>query len=271
MTDFLLTLDILKYGIMIVILLGLIASLLSPFVVFNDQSLIADGLSHVSFTALVVGIFFMDNPFYIAIPIVVVASIFIKWLIKYTKIHADSAIGIVSSFGFALGLILIRYTNSSMDLESLISGNLWFRTMNDVYLTLMLLIIGVVFVVLNYRKLLSLTFDYEHAKFSGIKVDLYNYVFAALTGVFVVIGVRSIGVLLISSLLILPVITANLFAKRFVDLLIIGPIVSTIVIGLGIVLAHQFAQPAGSVIVILYTLVFLILFTLKKYVFRRHS
>ncbi len=271
MTDFLMTLDILKYGIMIVILLGLIASLLSPFVVLNDQSLIADGLSHVSFTALVVGIFFMDNPFYIAIPIVVVASIFIKWLIKYTKIHADSAIGIVSSFGFALGLILIRYTNSSMDLESLISGNLWFRTLNDVMLTLILLIIGLVFVVLNYRKLLSLTFDYEHAKFSGIKVDLYNYIFAALTGVFVVIGVRSIGVLLISSLLILPVITANLFAKRFIDLLIIGPIVSTIVIGLGIFIAHQLAQPAGSIIVILYTLVFMTLFTINKYVFRRHT
>src|SRR5690606_40444877 len=83
----------------------------------------ADGLSHVSFTALVIGIFFMDDPFYIAIPVVVIASVLIKWLIQITKIHADSAIGIVSSFGFAIGLILIRYTNSSMDLESLISGN----------------------------------------------------------------------------------------------------------------------------------------------------
>ena len=82
----------------------------------------------------------MDNPFYVAIPIVVVTSILIKWLIQYTKIHADSAIGIVSSF--AVGLILIRYTNASIDLESLISGNLWFRTGNDVILTMALFILS---------------------------------------------------------------------------------------------------------------------------------
>src|SRR5690554_148307 len=271
MTDLLLTLDILKYGIIIVILLGLTASILSPFVVLNDQSLIADGLSHVSFTALVVGIFFMDNPFYVAIPIVVVTSILIKWLIRYTKIHADSAIGIVSSFGFALGLILIRYTNASIDLESLISGNLWVRSQSDVYLTLVLFGVSALFVLLNYRKLISITFDYEHAKFTGIKVDLYNYIFAALTGVFVVIGVRSIGVLLISSLLIFPVVTSNLFAKKFPDLLMIGSIVSTVVIASGITIAHLLKQPAGSVVVIMYTLVFITLFLIKKFIFRRTS
>ena len=269
MTDLLMTLNILKYGIMIVLLLGLTASLLSPFVVLNDQSLIADGLSHVSFAALVVGIFFIDNPFYIAIPIVVVASIFIRWLIRYTKIHADSAIGIVSSVGFAIGLILIRYTNSSIDLESLISGNLWFRSEVDLYLTLSLLTLTALFIVFSYRKLISITFDYEHAKFSGIKVNLYNYIFAALTGVFVVIGVRSIGVLLISSLLIFPVVTSNLFAKRFPDLLIIGSVVSILVISIGLILAHIMKQPAGSVIVLLYTLVFLVLFLIKKVIFRR--
>jgi len=270
MTDLLLTLDILKYGIIIVILLGLTASILSPFVVLNDQSLIADGLSHVSFTALVVGIFFMDNPFYVAIPIVVVTSILIKWLIQFTKIHADSAIGIVSSFGFAVGLILIRYTNASIDLESLISGNLWFRTGSDVILTSALFVLSVIFVGFNYRKLISITFDYEHAKFSGIKADLYNYIFAALIGVFVVIGVRSIGVLLISSLLILPVVVSNLYAKKFTDLFLIGSIVSTLIIVSGLIIAHTFKQPAGSVIVILYTLTFLLLFMIKKFIFRRH-
>ncbi len=271
MADILFILDTLKYGIAIVLLLGLTASILSPFVVLNEQSLIADGLSHVSFTALVIGIFFMDNPFYIAIPVVVIASVLIKWLIQITKIHADSAIGIVSSFGFAIGLILIRYTNSSMDLESLISGNLWFRTSSDVYLTLGLTVISGLFVVLNYRKLISITFDYEHAKFSGIKADLYNYIFAALTGIFVVIGVRSVGVLLISSLLIFPVVTANLFAKKFPDLFLIGIIVSVVVILSGVLLAHVLKQPAGSMIVILYTITFMILFLFKTLILRRKT
>src|SRR5690606_41791151 len=79
MADILFILDTLKYGIAIVLLLGLKASILSPFVVLNEQSFIADGLSHVNFSALVICLFFIEDPFYIGIPVVVFTSVFIKW------------------------------------------------------------------------------------------------------------------------------------------------------------------------------------------------
>ena len=125
MDNILFTLDVLKYGIMVVVLLGITASILSPFVVLDEQSLIADGLAHVSFTALAIGMFFSNEPFYIALPIVILSSILVKWISQYSKINGDAALGMVSSVGFAIGLIVIKYSNSAIDLESLISGNLW--------------------------------------------------------------------------------------------------------------------------------------------------
>lgn len=264
MDNILITLDVLKYGILVVILLGLTASLLSPFVVLNEQSLIADGLAHVSFTALAVGLFFSNEPFYIAIPIVVLASILVKWISQYSKLNGDAALGMVSSVGFAIGLIVIKFSNSAIDLDSLISGNLWLRQGVDVIIALVVLVIALTFIILNYRKLLSLTFDFEYSKFMKVKSDLLSYVLAAITGLFVVIGVRSIGVLLISSLLIFPVITANLFSKSFKSLFIYGSIITSIVAIVGILLAHFLNIPAGSTIVLVYALVFIILNLLTK-------
>ncbi len=257
-------LDVLKYGIMIVTLLGLSAALLSPFIVLNEQSLIADGLSHVSFTALAIGFFFIDEPFYIAIPIVILASIFIKWISRVSKIGGDAALGMVSSVGFSIGLIIIKFSTTQINLESLITGNLWLRKIDDVYLSLAILIMTLVLIIVKYRDLLSLTYDEEYAKFKGVKVGVLSYVLAALTGIFVVVGVRSIGVLLISSLLIFPVVTANLFAKSFKDLFLIGIPTTLGVVLVGIFGAHLINIPAGSMIVLTYMLVYFILLVIKK-------
>lgn len=259
MDNILITLDVLKYGILVVLLLGLTASLLSPFVVLNEQSLIADGLAHVSFTALAIGLFFSNEPFYIAIPLVIIASILVKWISQYSKLNGDAALGVISSVGFAIGLIVIKFSNSAIDLDSLISGNLWLRQGMDVVIALIVLIIAALFIIINYRNLLSLTFDFEYSKFMKVKSDLLSYVLAAITGLFVVIGVRSIGVLLISSLLIFPVITANLFSKSFKSLFIYGTIITSIVALLGIFLAHVLNIPAGSMIVLVYALLFIVL------------
>lgn len=256
--------EILKYGIIILFILGLIASLLSPFIVLGEQSLVADGLSHVSFMALTVGLIFFDDPFYVALPIVVIASILIKWLINTQKIKSDAALGIVSSVSFAIGLILIKNTNSMIDLESLIAGSLWLRNSTDVWLTLGLLIVTAVFIFLNYRNLLSLTLDLEYAKFSGIKTNLLSYVFASVIALFVVIGIRSVGVLLISSFLIFPLITANVFAKDFKSTIIIGTILTTIVIFSGIIIGHFANTSTSSMIVIIYAIIYIAMFIIKK-------
>lgn len=266
MDNLFLLLDILKNGIWIVIFLGLTASILSPFIVLNEQSLIADGLSHVSFTALAIGLFFMDDPYYLAIPIVAIASILVKWISTKTKIQGDAALGMVSSVGFAIGLIVIKFSNSNINLESLISGNLWLRTTQDVTLSLIVFILVAGFILINYRKMISLTYDFTYSKLNGVKSELLSYVFAVLTGIFVVVGVRSIGVLLISSLLIFPVVTSNITAKNFKSLIITGMGLTLGVVLVGVILAHFLNLPAGSMIVITYMILFISISLIKKLV-----
>ena len=252
MTNFLLLLDVLKYGIFIIIFLGLTASLLSPFVIINDQSLVADGLSHVSFMALAVGFFFSDEPFYIALIIVVLASVFIKWLAKKEGIKGDVSLGIVSSLGIALGFIVLKFSN------------LWLQKESDVWLSLIILVVSFIFIITFYRKLLSVSFDYEYAKFKGINAKLFDYLFAVLIGLFVVVGVRSVGILLISSLLIFPSVIANIFSKSFKDLFFIGSLVTLVTVLSGIFIAHLLDFPTGSVIVIIYVIILFIMSMIKK-------
>ncbi len=264
MTNFLLLLDVLKYGIFIIIFLGLTASLLSPFVIINDQSLVADGLSHVSFMALAVGFFFSDEPFYIALIIVVLASVFIKWLAKKEGIKGDVSLGIVSSLGIALGFIVLKFSKTYVNMESLISGNLWLQKESDVWLSLIILVVSFIFIITFYRKLLSVSFDYEYAKFKGINAKLFDYLFAVLIGLFVVVGVRSVGILLISSLLIFPSVIANIFSKSFKDLFFIGSLVTLVTVLSGIFIAHLLDFPTGSVIVIIYVIILFIMSMIKK-------
>ncbi len=263
MNDLILLLDILKYGIIIIILLGLTAAILSPFVILNDQSLIADGLSHVSFMAIAVGLFFSEEPFYVAAIIVVVASILIKWLSKKEGIKGDIALGMVSSLGIAMGFIVLKYSKSFVNIESLISGNLWLRQKVDVYLALFIFILSVVFVIVFYRKLLSLSFDYGYAKFKGVNRNLLDYLFSVIIGLFVVIGVRSVGILLISSLLIFPAVISNIFAKSFKDLFIYGTIITLVAVISGIIFAHILDLSAGSVIVLIYSFIFIVFHIFK--------
>ena len=206
-------LSVLVYGIIILILLGFTASLLSPFIVLNEQSLIADGLSHVAFAAIAVGLFFSDEPIYIAIPILILTSILIKWISKVSKVGGDVSLGMVSSVGLSLGLILIKFTTTSVNLENLMTGNVWLRPVEDIYLSLGILVLVGAFILINYRKLLALTFDEDYARFMGFKVDLLGYILSALTALFVVVGIRSVGILLISSFLIFPTVIAQVYAK----------------------------------------------------------
>lgn len=257
--DFMLILNMLKYGIIILLLLGLTASLLSPFVVLGEESMIADGLSHVSFMALAVGVIFFNEPFYVAIPIVILASILIKYLVISKKIKSDAALGIISSVSFAIGLILISFVKTTLNLETLINGSLWLRNLSDVIIVGILFILTTIFILTQYRKLISLTLDYEYAKVSKIKVNLLSYVFSSLVALFVVVGIKSVGVLLISSFLIFPLVTARVFAKNFKETFVYGMIFTSIIILFGILIAHMLNIATSSTIVVLYGAFYLIL------------
>ncbi len=249
--------------------LGLAAALLSPFLVLNQQAMIGDGLAHISFAGIVLGILLGQEPLLIAIPFVMVTSLLIKYLATKKNINGDAAIGLVSATAFAIGLILVKKGQGfNISIESMLVGNIFTATTIELWLSLGILGLIALFVFLKYRSLLLITYDPDYARFSKIKVTVLNYFLAALTSLFIVIGVRTIGVLLISALTIFPSVFSSQWSRSFKHTLTIGVITSFIVVILGIFISHPLGLPAGATIVVTYAIA-LLLSSLLKLLLRR--
>lgn len=266
--------DFLQYGFIqqafvIGLALALSASLLSPFLVLNHQAMIADGLAHVSFAGIILGVILSGEPLYIAIPFVMAASLLIKYISSKKTINGDAAIGLVSSLSFAIGLILIKKGQGfNISIESLLVGNIFTATQTELILSIAITVIIALFILFFYRPLLMMTYDENYAKFSKIKTSLLGYVLAGLTAFFIVIGVRTIGTLLISALVIFPSVISSQLTKSFKDTLWLGIGTSFIIVIVGILIAHPLEIPVGSTIVVIYSFLLLILL-LTKSILRR--
>jgi zinc transport system permease protein len=261
----LLSYDFIQYALIIGITLALSAALLSPFLVLNQQAMIADGLAHVSFAGLILGILFIEQPLYIAIPFVMLASLFIKYLSTSKTINGDAAIGLVSAISFAIGLIIIKKSRGfNISVESMLVGNIFTATLADMILSIIISLIILGFILISYRKLFLMTYDLNYAKFSKVNTNLYGYLLAGLTAFFIVIGVRTIGTLLISALVVFPSVISSQLTKSFKGTLTIGIVSSLIIVIIGIFIAHPLEAPVGSTIVLLYAVLLLFILAFKQ-------
>jgi zinc transport system permease protein len=240
-------------AILIGLIIGTSAALLSPYLVLSQQALIADGLAHVAFTGIILGIIFSSQPFYIALPFVVVASIIVKYLSLKKLISGDATIGVVSAVAFAIGLVVISQSSGfNRVIEGLLVGNIFTVTSSEIILAVIVAVLTFGFILFNYDALLLLTYDQEYAKFSKIKTNFLNYGLSVLSALLVVIGVRTIGTLLVSAMVIFPSLIASQVGKSFKSLLFIGVVSAIFTSFVGIIIAHYFATPAGSTIILVY-------------------
>ena len=244
---------------------AIVCSALGLFLVLRKMSLIGDGLSHVSFGAIALGLFFGIYPFYVAVPVVMIASVLILKISEKTKIYGDSAIGIVSSVGIAGGVILASVSHGfNVDLFSYLFGNILAISNIEVILSIILSIIVLLVIYFFYWDLFSATFDEEYAKTTGVKTNSINILITLLTSITVVLSVKMVGIMLVSALLIIPAITALQLTKGFKMTMIVGGMASLISVLLGITTSFFFDLPAGATIVIINAVFFILAFLYKK-------
>jgi zinc transport system permease protein len=244
---------------------AIVCSTLGIFLVLRKMSLIGDGLSHVSFGAIALGLLLGVFPFYVAVPVVMIASILILKISQKAKVYGDAAIGIVSAVGIAGGVILASVSNGfNVDLFSYLFGNILAISNTEVILSIILSLVVLLVIYLFYWDLFSATFDEEYAKTTGIKTNFINILLTLLTAVTVVLSVKMVGVMLVSALLILPAVTALQLAKGFKMAMIIGSIVSLISVLLGITFSFLFDLPTGATIVMMNAFFFLMASVYKK-------
>ncbi|MDD4000655.1 MAG: metal ABC transporter permease [Bacilli bacterium] len=254
-----------QYALGIGLALGISAAFISPYLVFTQQALIADGLAHISFTGIIIGILVSSQPLYFAIPFSVAATILMKFLGEVKSINGDASIGVVSSSALAIGLIIISVSNGfNRSIEGMLVGSILTITKVDLIVAYIIAFLVILFVTIFYRQLLSLTFDNEYAVFSKVKTKLLSYSIAVLTTLFVVIGVSTIGTLLISALTIFPALIASQIGRSFKSTLLIGAVISSITVVLGIISSRFMGTPAGSTIVVVYLVILLVTIFINK-------
>ena len=242
-----------------------LCAMLGLFLVLRKLSLIGDGLSHVSFGAIALGLFFGLYPFYVAVPSVLIASYFIVKLTEKAKMYGDAAIGIVSSLSIAGGVILASLSRGfNVDLFSYLFGNILVISDQEVYLSIGLSLAVLLVILLLYNDLFSATFDEEYARVTGIRTARLHLILTSLTAVTVVLAIKVVGIMLVSALLILPAVSALQIARSFKTAMLIAVSSAVISVLMGITVSFFLDLPAGATIVMVNGTIFLTSLIFKR-------
>ncbi len=241
------------------VMISLSAALVGTPLVLKRNSMLGDGLSHVAFGAFALAIALNLTPIWIAIPIVIIASFFILKLNSNSKIHGDSAIAVLSASALAIGTFIVSLTGANIDINSYLFGSILSIGNNEVFLSLILLTIIITIYIIFHNKIFALTFDEKFARAIGINTKVLNAVFAILCSVLIVLGMRLVGALLISSLIIFPTLSAQTIFKSFKSVTIAGAILSIIAFTIGLIASYLLSTPTGATIVIVNLFTLLVL------------
>ncbi|NUM35773.1 MAG: metal ABC transporter permease [Candidatus Brocadiae bacterium] len=266
-----LILEALKYdfilkALLVGSLIALCCSFLGIFLVLKKLSLIGDGLAHVSFASVAIALLLSASPLLVSIPIVTLASFVILKLNEKAGLHGDSAIGLVSSFAFACGVLISSMAGGfNVDLMSYLFGSILVISNMDVTISIALSGVVIFTIFFFYNTLFAITYDEEFANVIGLNTKSMNYLIAILTSITISLGIRVVGTLLISSLILFPTVTALQVSKGFQSTLVISSLVSVFCVVAGVFVSFIHNLPAGATIVFLNAIFFVLFFIIKKY------
>ena len=250
-------LEALSYGFMQKALIagiavGLICSFMGTFLVLRRYSLFGDGIAHVAFGGISVGLFLGVFPLWTAFIVSIFGGLGLQKLRQSTKISGDSAVAVVLVSGLAVGVILVSSSGGfSVDLFSFLFGSILLISQEDTIMILALSAGIIATLTILQKQFLHLTFNEEQAKLAGMRTTLLNYAFVVLASITVVTSMRLVGILLISALIVIPNITAMQFGKGFKKTVFISMGISVISVVSGILISYSLnVAPSGTIVVV---------------------
>ena len=247
------------------ILVSLCAALLGVPLVLKRYSMIGDGLSHVSFGALSIAVACGWAPLPVSIPVVILAALGLLRLTENSRMGADAAIAVVSASSLAACVIVTSLTTGmTTDVDSYMFGSILAMDRADVALSAGLSAAVLLLFVLFYHKLFAITFDESFSRATGVRVGLYNTFLSVLTALTIVLGMRMMGAMLISSLVIFPALSAMRVRKSFRGVVILAGILAVACFCLGLTASYLLSTPVGATVVIADLLAFLICCVIGK-------
>ena len=239
------------------VLVSLCAALLGVSLVLKRYSMIGDGLSHVGFGALAVASAFHLAPLAVAVPVVMLAAVLLLRMSQSSRIKGDALIALISSSALAIGVISVSLTTGmNTEVSSYMFGSVLSLSRSDAVLSVLLSLAVLLLFVLFYPRLFAVTFDETFARATGTRTEAYNTLLAVLTAVTVVLGMRMMGALLISSLIIFPALSAMRVCRSFRAVILCAACISVGCFLCGLVASFFLSTPTGASIVVANLFVF---------------
>ena len=266
-----LILEMLQYPFMVRalaagIMISICASLLGTSLVLKRYSMIGDSLSHVGFAALAVAYAFYMDPLTVSIPVTMAAAFLLLELKESMRIKGDAATALLCSSALTVGVLVISLTRGmNADVSNYMFGSILAMSRADVWLTLAAGSLIVVLYILFYHPLFAVTFDESFAAASGVRSRFYNLILALMTAVTIVLGMRMMGALLISSLIVFPAITAMQICHRFLTTILLSTALGIFCFLIGMPFSYAASIPTGPCIVLTHLLLLLVLVGWRKW------
>ena len=192
-------------------------------------------------------------------PVVVASAFLLLRIAEHSRIGADAAIAVLSASALAIGIVVTSLTTGmTTDVDSYMFGSILAMSRGDVALSVTLAAAVLALFILFYHRLFAVTFDESFSRATGVKVGAYHSLLALLTALTVVLGMRMMGAMLISSLVIFPALSAMRIFKSFRAVVVCAGALSVVCFCTGLIASYLLSTPVGASVVLCNLLVFLL-------------
>lgn len=245
-------------------LISISVAVLGVSLVLKKYSMIGDGLSHVGFSSFSIACAMNWAPFLVSIPVTVFFAVLLLLVRKSKRVKSDGLIALISNSCLAVSIVVV-YLKKGINKEvlSYMFGSILALENLDLVLTVILCLIVILSFIFLYNKIFAITFDEDFAKAVGVNVNLYNLIIAVLTALTIVVGIKMVGALLISSLIVFPVISVSMLFKSYKKIVLFSALESSFCFVLGFILSYVFSVPTGALVVLVNLFFLLICFLIS--------
>ncbi len=242
------------------IVIGAMCGALSVFVVLRRMSYIGHGLAHSVLGGVAVGVALGVDLYLGAIAATVVSALLIDRVTRRRGLHADAAIGIVTTAIFAIGVATLSIVPTRINVEAVLFGNILGVDTTDLWVAVGVGLAFAVVLLTLYKRLVFVTFDPEVAEVHGVRTGRIELVFSLSTAAVVVASVRVLGVLLIAAAVVIPAAIARLTARTFGGTLVLATVIGVLASVVGLFGSFHVNVPSGPTIVLAGASAFAIVF-----------
>lgn len=250
----------LQNALIVAVLTGIVCGIVGTYIVVRRLVFLSGGITHASFGGIGMAYYFGLNPLFGALTVAVLSSVAIEWSSRKGRLREDSAIGIVWSFGMALGVIFIYLTPGyAPNLMSFLFGNILTATRGDIaalaFMVAALLVIALFFM----RTVMYAAFDGEFARSRGVRVATISYIMAVIVALAIVVCIKSVGIVLLISLLTVPAVIVNSLTKSFSKVVVWASVTAVTGNVAGLYMSYALNIPAGAATIFLLALTLVII------------